>query len=127
MARKPKNTGKPGDFNGADPASFDHDANGAAGGSKKALGALGQHEVAALGREAFEAYDYQGERVRYDSRGRKWTFRVDKVPPGHSVLSLILSRLDEERSDTIATSVLASELGEPMCVDVVAALSEALA
>lgn len=112
------------DFNGADPAAFDHDQDGAPGGSKKRP-KVGDAEYEAICREAFEAYDFQDERVRFDSIGRRWQFRPDKLGPA-SVLSLEVSRLLDKTTDTIPTPVLASDLGQPMVADVIKAMMERL-
>lgn len=122
MARKPRAKG---DFNGADPAKFDHDDDGQPGGSKPDTG-LGEHEFAALCAEAFEAYDYQGERIRFDTTGRKWVFRPEKIGAGESVLTLEVSKLEAKRSDTISTALLASDMGKPMIADVVRSMAEAV-
>lgn len=103
--------------------ALDHDEDGAAGGSK--VRALGEHELAGLFAEAYEAYDYQAERVRFDTLNRKWWFGPDRRG-NDSVLLLKLTRLEDEREDTIPTPVLASELGRPMVEDVVRALNKAL-
>ena len=118
MARKPKDAG---DFNGADPAKFDHDGNGEPGGSKPKP-AVGEHEFAALCDEAFEAYDYQAERGKHDTTGRRWTFRPEKVGAGESVLWLEARRLDAIASDTISTAVVASDMGWDMIADVLRGL-----
>ena len=90
--------------------------------TKPALPAL---ELNAIGREAFEAYDYQDERVRFDTLGRRWVFVVEKEPPGTSVLRLTLSRLSDSLTSTIPTSVLACDAGLPACSEAVATMSEA--
>ena len=118
MARKPSPQAEP-DFNGADPAAFDHDGDGQPGGSKKRT--IGKLELEAIGREAYEAYDFQQERLRYDSLGRKWLFRVEVKPPGESVLMLSVG----DRSDTISTALLPTDIGPALCGEVVAALDEA--
>lgn len=112
-------------FNGADPAKFDHDGDGKPGGSRP-KGALIEHELAGLFAEAFEAYDMMGERLRFDSLGRRWDFYPDKAGD-HSVLRLKVTRLEDVREDTISTAMLASDLGKPMVEDVVRALDRALA
>lgn len=104
--------------------ALDRDDDGFAGGSRPKVGV---HEFAAICAEAFESYEYQDERTRFDSAGRKWTFRPDKVPPGHSVLELIVERLDKRERDTIATSILASDMGKDMTTSVVTKLAEKLA
>ena len=109
-------------FNGVDPAKFDHDGDGKPGGSKPKT--LTDHELTGLFAEAFEAYDYMDERVRFDSLNRKWTFRPDKAGD-NSVLWLCVSRIDQAHDDTISTAVLASDLGKPMIEDVVRKLSGA--
>lgn len=92
----------------------------------KPKGALTEHELGGLFAEAFEAYDFQGERVRFDSAGRRWTFRPEKRAD-HSALALRVKRLEDEREDFISTAILASDLGKPMIADVVRRLDEALA
>lgn len=126
MARQPR-TKKPDaePFNGADPAKFDHDGDGSPGGSLPKTG-VSPTELAAIAAEAYEAYDYQAERVRFDTLGRRWAFYGDLITPGHSVLRLEVKRLDVVHTDTISTAVLASELGRDMCADVVEKLAEAL-
>lgn len=104
--------------------ALDHDDDGKAGGSNPRK--LPPHEFEAICAEAYEAYDYQGERVRFDSLGRKWTFRPDKVGVGQSVLSLEVRLLDSVRLDTISTAVLASDLGREMVADVVKTMAGAL-
>lgn len=126
MPRKAKAAETPPEdaFNGADPAKFDHDGDGQPGGSKKRT--LIAHELTGLYAEAYEAYDYMGERIRFDSLGRKWSFWPDKVGQGLSVLRLRIERLDEAHEDTISTALLASDLGKPMVEDVVNKLDAAL-
>ena len=93
-----------------------------------AVPGVGVHELAAISDEAFEAYDMQGERMRFDTVGRRWTFRLGKINGGESVLELIVERApDAYRVDTISTALLASEMGRPMVADVVKTMHEALA
>lgn len=87
---------------------------------------LGEHEMSAIAREAFEAYDFQEERVRFDTKGRKWVFEVEVIPPGHAVLRLSVSRLDDARTTTIPTSTLGCDAGQPACYAAVSAMSEAM-
>lgn len=122
MARQKRNTA-PGDFNGADPAAFDHDGDGKPGGSKKTT--LGEHEFAAICAEAFESYDMQDERVRFDTLNRRWWFVPDKQGV-NSVLRLQVKRLEDVREDTISTAFLASDLARDMIADVVKTLDEGL-
>lgn len=119
MARQPRK--KP--LTEAQVEALDRDHDGEAGGS---LPKLGEHELNALCAEAWEAYDYQGERVRFDTMGRKWTFRPDR-DGDHSVLWLNVGRLDASRSDTISTALVASDMGREMIADVVAKLAEGVA
>ena len=95
------------DFNGAELSAFDHDGDGKPGGSlpKPALPAL---EWAAIIRECYEAYDYQDERVRYDTQGRKWTARLDR-DGNNMVLSVTLSRLTTSYTETISTHLLGTD------------------
>lgn len=103
--------------------ALDRDDNGEAGGS---LPKLGEHELAAICAEAWDAYDrFPDEVVRFDSLGRRWGFLRDQ-DAGHSVLRLRVSRLDAEQSDTISTAILASDMGRPMIADVVGRLAEAV-
>lgn len=88
--------------------------------------ALGENELAGLCAEAFEAHDYQAERTRFDTLGRKWTFRPDKLND-HSILSLRLERLEDVAEDHISTHILGSDMGKPMIEDVVRALDRKLA
>lgn len=111
---------------GDDPSS-PGSAEGGRGRDGSLVRRLGEHELSAICAEAFESYDYQDQRIRFDSRGRKWTFRPEKVPPGNSVLSLSVERLDVRHEDTISTALLASEMGRDMVCDVVAKLADRLA
>ena len=111
MARKPKNVG---DINGVEPTQPD-------------VPTLGPHEFAALCAEAYEAHDYADERIRFDTLGRKWTFRPGKVREVESVLELTVSRVDVTRTDTISTALLGSDLGKPMIADVIKAMGEGVA
>ena len=101
---------KIGGFNGAPEAAFDHDGDGDPGGSKRKNAGVGKHELEALAREAFEAYDMQDDRVRFDSAGRKWVLRMDNSS-GHWELSLHLSRGLHEASDSVSQIVLGSSAG----------------
>lgn len=87
--------------------------------------ALSDHELTGLYAEAFEAYDMVDERVRFDSRNRKWVFVVVKREE-HAELLLKLHRGQDVREDHISTAILASEMGKPMIRDVVRALDGAL-
>jgi hypothetical protein len=115
---------QPRKLSAAQVEALDRDENGEAGGSKSRK--LPPHEFDAICAEAYEAYDYQAERVRFDSIGRKWTFRPDKIGQGESVLSLEVRLLDSLRLEYISTGILASELGCDMVTDVVKAMAEAL-
>lgn len=125
MARRPRNTKPKSDepFNGADPAAFDHDGDGEPGGSRPTT--IPPHEFTALCAEAYEAYDYQDERLRFDTLGRRWWFVPDKQGV-NSVLRLQVKRLEDVSEDTISTALLASELGRDMIADVVKRLDEGL-
>lgn len=104
--------------------ALDRDDNGEAGGS---LPKLGEHEFTAICGEAWDAYDrFPDPVMRFDSLGRRWLFERQQKQ-GHSVLHLCVSRLDAEHSDTISTSILASDMGRAMIADVVGRLAEALA
>lgn len=107
MARKPKNAGED---SGVEPT--------------QAAPTLGPHEFAAICAEAWDAHDYQDERIRFDTLGRKWMFRPGKVREVESVLELTVTRLDVTRTDTISTAVLASDMARDMIADVVRAMSE---
>lgn len=154
MARRPRNTKPKSDepFNGADPAAFDHDGDGEPGGSKPIIRevdalkpsgiykdgeliaplsevmpptTIPPHEFTALCAEAYEAYDYQDERLRFDTLGRRWWFVPDKQGV-NSVLRLQVKRLEDVREDTISTALLASDLAAEMIADVVKRLDEGL-
>lgn len=71
-------------------------------------GKLGVHELTGLSAEAYEAHDYQDERIRFDSLGRKWTFRPGQSG-GHSVLELILKHGEDECTRTIGTEKLGTD------------------
>lgn len=92
----------------------------------QAVASLGENELRGLFAEAFEAHDYQDERVRFDTKGRKWVFAPAKVKD-HSVLSLRLERLQDFAEDNIPTNILGSDLGKPMIEDVVRKLDGKLA
>jgi len=92
----------------------------------KAASALGENELTGLFAEAFEAYDMADERVRFDSKNRRWQFRPDREGV-HSTLHLELKRLEDVREDHISTAILGCEKGRPMIEDVVRKLDEALA
>lgn len=68
------------------------------------------HEQTAIVREAWEAYDMQDDRVRFDSAGRKWVLRMDNSS-GHWELALHLSRGLHEASDSVSQVVLGSSSG----------------
>lgn len=88
--------------------------------------ALGENELIGLYREAFEAHDYQDERIRFDTKGRKWSFAPSKVKD-HSVLSLRCERLQDVAEDTISTAILGSTMAMEMIEDVVRKLDGKLA
>lgn len=95
------------DFNGAELSAFDHDGDGKPGGSlPKPL--LGEHEWAAIMRECYEAYDYQDERVRFDTQGRKWTARLDK-DGNNMVLMIELRRITLAYTENISTHLLGTD------------------
>jgi hypothetical protein len=92
----------------------------------QAVAALGENELHGLFAEAFEAHDYQDERVRFDTKGRKWSFRPDKLND-HSILSLRCERLRDVAEDNISTAILGSTMALPMIEDVVRKLDGKLA
>lgn len=91
----------------------------------KAASVLGENELSGLFAEAYEAYDMADERVRFDSRNRRWQFRPDRQGV-HSTLHLELKRLEDVREDHISTAILGCDMGRPMIEDVVRKLDEAL-
>ena len=95
------------DFNGAELSAFDHDGDGKPGGSlpKPALPAL---EWAAIIRECYEAYDFQDERVRFDTQGRKWKAQLDR-DDNNMVLRIELSRVQTAYSENISTALLGTD------------------
>ena len=93
--------------------------------AKKPQAALTEHELTGLFAEAYEAYDLQDERVRFDTRNRRWLFRPDRQG-NDAVLLLQLKRLNDVREDTISTALLASDMGRELVEDVVRKLDEAL-
>lgn len=95
------------DFNGAELSAFDHDGDGKPGGSVvKPL--LGEHEWAAIMRECYEAYDFQDERVRFDTQGRKWKAQLDR-DDNNMVLRIELSRVQTAYSENISTALLGTD------------------
>ena len=94
-------------FNGAELDAFDHDGDGKPGGSLPKP-SLPVHEWAAIVRECYEAYDYQDERVRFDTLGRKWIARLDK-DGNNMVLSIELIRLTTSYTKTISTHLLGTD------------------
>ena len=99
-----------GSFNGAPEAAFDHDGDGQPGGSKRKDASVGKHELEALTREAFEAYDMQDDRIRFDSMGRKWSFRMSSES-GHWELLLVLQRGLAEEAERVPQLTLGSSAG----------------
>ena len=93
--------------------------------SAPAPSSLPAYEVTGLCAEAFEAYDFRDERVRFDSLGRKWTFRLGQTND-QSELHLIVAKLNDERTDKISTALLSTDLGMDFVVESVRALDAAL-
>jgi hypothetical protein len=98
--------------------------------SAPAPSSLPAYEVTGLCAEAFEAYDFRDDRVRFDSLGRKWTFRLGQTSD-QSELHLIVSKFNtwgsaEERTDKISTALLSTDLGMDFVVESVRALDAAL-
>jgi hypothetical protein len=87
--------------------------------------ALGENELAGLFAEAFEAYDYADQRVRFDTLARRWTFQLYQTA-NQTELHLILKHGEDERSDRISTALVASELGKGLIEDTIRALDKAL-
>lgn len=121
--RKPGRPKRVDAFNGAPPEKFDHDGDGKPGGSKPK--GLPAYELTGLCAEAFEAFDFRDERVRFDSLGRKWTFHLGHTND-QSELRLIVAKLNDERSDKISTALLSTELGRDFVTESVRALDAAL-
>ena len=94
-------------FNGAELSAFDHDGDGKPGGSV-AKPALGEHEWAAIIRECYEAFDFQDERKRFDTLGRRWTAQLDR-DDNNMVLRIELSRVQTSYSEQIPTNLLGTE------------------
>lgn len=86
---------------------------------------LTDHELCGLFAEAYDAYDMMDERVRFDSKGRKWVFVVVKRDD-HSELMLKLHRGQDVREAYIRTNILASLQARPKIEDTVRALDGAL-
>lgn len=121
--RKPGRPKRADAFNGAPPEKFDHDGDGLPGGSKPKH--LPEFELSGLFAEAFEAYDMRDDRIRFDSKGRKWTFRLGATND-QSELHLTLTRLNDERTDKISTALIATEMGSEFIEASVRALDVAL-
>lgn len=112
-------------FNGAPEAVFDHDGDGNPGGSKRKSAGVGKHELEALTREAFEAYDMQDDRIRFDSLARRWEFRMSSET-GHWELRLSLSRGLSEAVDAVPQPVLGGSQGMSTLFDKIAKMDEAV-
>ena len=116
---------KIGGFNGAPEAVFDHDGDGNPGGSKRKNAGVGKHELEALTREAFEAYDMQDDRIRFDSLARRWEFRMSSES-GFWELRLSLSRGLSEIVDAVPQPVLGGSQGMSTLFDKIAKMDEAV-
>ena len=116
---------KIGGFNGAPEAAFDHDGDGNPGGSKRKNAGVGKHELEALTREAFEAYDMQDDRIRFDSLARRWEFRMSSES-GFWELRLSLSRGLSEIVDAVPQPVLGGSQGMSTLFDKIAKMDEAV-
>jgi len=112
-------------FNGAALADFDHDGDGRPGGSKRKNAGVGKHELEALTREAFEAYDMQDDRIRFDSLARRWEFRMSSES-GFWELRLSLSRGLTEIVDAVPQPVLGGSQGMSTLFDKIAKMDEAV-
>lgn len=112
-------------FNGAPEAAFDHDGDGHAGGSKRKNASIGKHELEALTREAFEAYDMQDDRIRFDSLGRRWEFRMSSES-GFWELRLSLARGLSEIVDAVPQPVLGGSQGMSALFEKIAKMDEAV-
>lgn len=127
-------------FNGAPPEAFDHDADGHPGGSlprntaptdddspkpNRGGPSVGKHELEALTREAFEAYDMQDDRIRFDSLARRWEFRMSSES-GFWELRLSLSRGLSEIVDAVPQPVLGGSQGMSVLFDKIAKMDEAV-
>lgn len=129
MTDAPKRRGRPPKvrpaddrFNGAPPEAFDHDGDGRPGGSLPHVAlepkpepvarksAVSLFEQNAIAREAFEAYDMQDDRIRFDSQGRKWDFRMDKET-GHWLLRLNVKRGLSEATEYVRQQDLGATKG----------------
>ena len=118
-------TGGVGAFNGAPEAAFDHDGDGNPGGSKRKNAGVGKHELEALTREAFEAYDMQDDRIRFDSLARRWEFRMSSES-GFWELRLSLARGLSETVDAVPQPVLGGSQGMSVLFDKIAKMDEAV-
>lgn len=112
-------------FNGAPEAAFDHDGDGNPGGSKRKNASIGKHELEALTREAFEAYDMQDDRIRFDSLARRWEFRMSSES-GFWELRLSLARGLSEAVDAVPQPVLGGSQGMSTLFDKIAKMDEAV-
>lgn len=110
-------------FNGAPESAFDHDGDGNPGGSKRKNAGVGKHELEALTREAFEAYDMQDDRIRFDSLARRWEFRMSSET-GHWELRLSLSRGLSETVESVPQPVLGGSQGMSTLFDKIAKMDE---
>lgn len=83
--------------------------------------ALAGYELQGLCAEAFEAYDMQDERVRFDTLNRRWVF-VPVKRDDQSELMLKVQRGLQVAEDYISTAQLAAEIGKARIVDVIHSL-----
>lgn len=89
------------------------------------VSAISTHERAAIAREAWEAYDMQDDRVRFDSLGRKWDLRMDNLD-GHWKLRLLLVRGMTAKAAEVPQAALGTETGYQHVERAVADLDEAV-
>lgn len=85
---------------------------------------LAPYELEGLIREAFEAYDMQDERVRFDTMNRCWRFGLTKVRENNWALNLTLKRNDLRGERTLDAPVLNSSSGLTMLGEMIEALDQ---
>ena len=82
-------------------------------------------EQTAIVREAWEAYDMQDDRIRFDSLARRWEFRMSSET-GHWELRLSLSRGLSEAVDAVPQPTLGGSQGMRTLFDKIAKMDEAV-
>lgn len=85
---------------------------------------LSEHELAGLFAEAWWAFDMaMSECVRFDTKGRRWAFTLDKVN-GVEMLDMRVTGGGQERRETLTADYLRSDIGKALIEDAVRSLDK---